>query len=533
MAIWHPRLLKTACAVAAITTAPFATAENVVQDGQFTASGLTSGFKTYSKGQKFGAWTVIEDSVDLKATYFQAPPGGGNSVDLSGSRSGRIEQTVTVPEGVEYTLEFQLSGNWDGSPLTKNMDVYIDGKKVRDVNITKPAGWSRQNMKWQTVTIPYVGTGKPVKLMFDSDATSAWGPVIGDVKLMDPDPLSSAPKALATVPVPLPKGLNEFVKNKDAAILLGKSLFWDMQVGSDGKTACASCHFSAGVDNRLTNTLNPGAPGSAFGPQREDQASISQLAAERFVNKGRVNLKLAREMFPFHQVEDPTGDNDSNKVLRSSPEVVGSQGVVKKDFVNINEGNPVDTGNLVEDPVFNVDGVNIRQVTGRNAPSTINAVFHDRTFWDGRARRHFNGVNPFGDLDPDAKVWISTKSDSIDDKLALLFSKYPWAIKFRKYFVKYTWLIRWFLGNEYNNITKIAQQRILLDNASLASQAVGPVNSKVEMAWNGRMFPDVGRKMFSLKPLALQHVAPDDSVLGSYANNSGKGLKDSVSYQSH
>ena len=94
MAIWHPRLLKTAFAVAAITTAQFATAENVVKDGQFTESGVTSHFKTYTQGQTFGAWTVIEDSVDVKATYFQAPPGGGNSVDLSGSTSGRIEQTV-------------------------------------------------------------------------------------------------------------------------------------------------------------------------------------------------------------------------------------------------------------------------------------------------------------------------------------------------------------------------------------------------------------------------------------------------------
>ena len=126
---------------------------------------------------------------------------------------------------------------------------------------------------------------------------------------------------------------------------------------------------------------------------------------------------------------------------------------------------------------------------------------------------------------------MATRSDSIEDKLTLLFSRYPWATKFCKYFIKYTWLIRWFLGNEYNTITKLQQTRILLDNASLASQAVGPVLSEVEMSWLGRSLPEVGRKMFSLQPLAKQNVAVDDSVLGPYANDAGKGLKSDVTYQ--
>ncbi|WP_430438498.1 cytochrome c peroxidase [Noviherbaspirillum suwonense] len=35
-----------------------------------------------------------------------------------------------------------------------------------------------------------------------------------------------------------------------AAIQSGKSLFWNPRVGSDNKTACATCHFNAGADNR-------------------------------------------------------------------------------------------------------------------------------------------------------------------------------------------------------------------------------------------------------------------------------------------
>lgn len=34
-----------------------------------------------------------------------------------------------------------------------------------------------------------------------------------------------------------------------------------MQVGSDGIQACASCHFHAGADNRVKNSLNLGLRG--------------------------------------------------------------------------------------------------------------------------------------------------------------------------------------------------------------------------------------------------------------------------------
>jgi hypothetical protein len=47
------------------------------------------------------------------------------------------------------------------------------------------------------------------------------------------------------------------VKDKNRALVLGKALFWDQQVGSDGM-ACATCHFSAGADSRIHNAWTPG-----------------------------------------------------------------------------------------------------------------------------------------------------------------------------------------------------------------------------------------------------------------------------------
>src|SRR5437879_9271960 len=55
--------------------------------------------------------------------------------------------------------------------------------------------------------------------------------------------------SLKTVAVPRPTNIARYIKDETATIQLGKALFWDQQVGSDGQ-ACASCHFHAGADNR-------------------------------------------------------------------------------------------------------------------------------------------------------------------------------------------------------------------------------------------------------------------------------------------
>ncbi len=69
------------------------------------------------------------------------------------------------------------------------------------------------------------------------------------------------PPSLKGIAVPSVPGLleapNPIVTNQAAAIQLGKALFWDSAVGSDG-IACASCHFHAGADLRTKNQLTTG-----------------------------------------------------------------------------------------------------------------------------------------------------------------------------------------------------------------------------------------------------------------------------------
>ena len=269
-----------------------------------------------------------------------------------------------------------------------------------------------------------------------------------------------------------PTNLGDFVKDKAAAIKLGKALFWDMSVGSDGVQACASCHFSAGADNRAKNQLSPGI-------NRANQDASSNKDITFF--KGGPNYTLQGDDFPFHKLSDPNDRNSS--VIRSSNDIVSSQGVVSRTFVNAIPGFPVEMTKYLADPDgFQVNGTNVRRVEPRNTPTVINAVLNFRNFWDGRAQNDFNGVNPFGARDANAFLY---KKDAN--------------------------------GN-------LVQTKVSLNNSSLASQSVGPPQSTFEMSAVGRPFAKIGVKLLPMQPLARQLVASDDSVLGPLSRAPNKGL---------
>lgn len=318
--------------------------------------------------------------------------------------------------------------------------------------------------------------------------------VFGQPPLIPPPrPLTS----LKTVPVPLPSNLDDFVKDREAATLLGKALFWDVQAGSDAKTACASCHWHAGADARFTNTLAPPNEFLDSRPLRDP-------------------LKTVRKSdYPFIKLENPDPSDPTNPYLNPNSvavsridEVLGSQGVQTRDFTAIQLYRAREAGTIANDPVFSVHGVNLRTVTGRNSPTVINAVFNHRQNWDGKASFYFNGVNSYGKFDPDARIYESERSFS---------TSFSWVRRRigNRFFWSFTRVQK-----ENDSLKKVA---ILLDNASLASQAVVPP-IETEMSWLGRPFPELGRKMLRLRPLAKQQVYFTDSVLAPYAVYFGKGL---------
>ena len=200
---------------------------------------------------------------------------------------------------------------------------------------------------------------------------------------------------LSSIPVPDTANLGFFVRNRQALLVLGKALFWDEQVGSDGN-ACASCHFHAGADNRSKNQLSPGLKNeSAAFPVGDQAFGNSPLAGVPSPTQFGPNYVLKASDFPLHKLSNPR--DRLSPVLSDTNDVVTSQGVLNATLLAT--GLPHDLGSPLP-WIFDVGRVLVRNVEPRNTPTTINAVFNHRNFWDGRARSVFNGVNPFGELTP-------------------------------------------------------------------------------------------------------------------------------------
>jgi cytochrome c peroxidase len=263
------------------------------------------------------------------------------------------------------------------------------------------------------------------------------------------------PATLKSISAPEIPNLDRYVRDRQSLLLLGKALFWDMQVGSDGRTACATCHFHAGADHRSRNQLsNPNGP---FQP----------------------NQQLVFSDFPFRVLAD-IGNNRS-PVLRDSQQRAGSAGIHRRAFTGLT-GAPGEAGiDSPDAPEFRIAGLNVRQVTPRNAPSVINAVFNVRNFFDGRASDIFTGRTSFGDSDSRPNVLVVSSGHPVPEM-------------------------------------------VRLTNSSLASQAVSPPMNTAEMSYEGRTWPVLGRKLLQAYPLASQTVSPDDSVLGAHAATGGRGL---------
>jgi cytochrome c peroxidase len=278
--------------------------------------------------------------------------------------------------------------------------------------------------------------------------------------------LVSLPGDLRAVAVPTPTNLNDFVRDPAMARALGKALFWDMQVGSDGVQACASCHFRAGADPRSKNQVSPGL-------KRVPDADLT------YSTGAGPNRQLETSDFPLTRLAIP-GIRGALDPATDSNDAVSSQGIHHP-------------GNALDPQGFRVGAANTRRVEPRNTPSVINAVFNHRQFWDGRAENVFNGVNHLGQRDPDARLFRA------------------------------------------DNPQSMVEVRVELINASLASQAVAPIVSDLEMATPGRTRLDVarelakakreqGKRVSKVRPLGKQLVSLTDSVLGSMSRWPQKGL---------
>ncbi|HCP13800.1 MAG TPA: hypothetical protein DIT89_15810 [Planctomycetaceae bacterium] len=297
--------------------------------------------------------------------------------------------------------------------------------------------------------------------------------------------------------------LAQFIADPEAAIFLGKLFFWDMQVGSDfrriekhsdsamvGKfigTACATCHYRFGADARDTHvTRIPLAAWDKYHTQSQGSAQRTAVESKPLEFGEEVRsydpLVSAVQQVPFAWLE------------KEAPfwTIVGSQGVEARKFKGLKckcdgqihwteelwELRKRRTAGLPDDAeMFTSGDVKVRQITARNSPTVINSGFSDRLFHDGRAESTFNGFSPYGD----------------GDQAEVIHRR------------------------ELDGLKRAIPVRIAIPNAALASQAVGPVLSQVEMSWEGRTWANLATKLLDARPCGFQDVSPADSVAGKWS----------------
>jgi cytochrome c peroxidase len=323
---------------------------------------------------------------------------------------------------------------------------------------------------------------------------------------------------------------------------MGKAAFYDMQMGGDGITSCASCHYNAGADNRNINQMSPGLRRTEGGANdlRFDKDFTHQLVGPNgALNQDHYGGAGTEIGLPVSEaaVQAASGGPNTDDPLTGAPaalgdpvtdgsdvnDVVSSQGPRAMSFDGLHcqkpdasipavlvdiacddplaESFPTDpAGNglspgrqdmgLLEtpDPGFDSNefagftapsaGIpdTVRHVEPRNAQTTYNAIFNQRSFWDGRADIFFNGVNTLGFRDPDAMVKVYSEGSITEERMNVPFS-------------------------------------------SLASQVMGPIESVMEMVGHvadGRGRPNhfLGKKMVDATPLFNQLIDCNDSLLG-------------------
>jgi len=345
------------------------------------------------------------------------------------------------------------------------------------------------------------------------------------------------------------------------AMVLGKSLFWDQQVGSDGVQACGSCHAHAAADNRTKNQLNPNGPDGLRG-NPTNFAGGPNSTFDPFP----VNYDLQRADFPFHRLKNPeiagdplctpaiiadvTGitfpdgdlpdnpkspsvftvcdaDNIDNSGAPSHPgdteEVASSMGVHFGRFFDIPDG----TGSALANPP------GLTSPFGPPSTGGVRALIHDKRSpvaadnvdpFPGFAGTDGSG-NQFRRVEPRNTPTIILADINFDnfwdgrarhdDNGGSVFGPSdPQSHVF----------VTTNVANTPNG--SLTPTRQLIKFSSLGSLAKGPALSQFEMSFNGRNWAKIGKKLLQsgVTPQANQLVDPTDSIMGRYSNQNGASI---------
>jgi cytochrome c peroxidase len=374
---------------------------------------------------------------------------------------------------------------------------------------------------------------------------------------------------LSSVPIPPVFGMEGIIADKTAAIELGKSLFWDMQAGSDDTQACASCHFNAGADSRVNNDVNPGQPGGdntfqigvplngSLGPNYHYKAGTADAGFGGYHDGD----------FPFRKLADV---NDRFSVTSDVNDVSGSEGV----FGLTNDSITVTTqtthpGDVDDNPNTNqndgpktAEGGDDEGMTYGNGKPHLPSGKHDPGNTSGS-----HGTTPTVSTKGKVSNGSVVNTSSVENTTASIDPVFSYPsemdatqrINTRRVTGRNTpsavdavFNFRNFWDGRAQNVCnganpfgtrdkqnhllvvdavdgKLGPTQVNMVNSALCSQSLGPILSATEMSADNRNFHQVGKKLLARVPLANQLVDPTDSVLGTFSKSPDRGLKTSYS----
>ena len=371
---------------------------------------------------------------------------------------------------------------------------------------------------------------------------------------------------------------DQVVADHQALVALGKAWFWEQRVGSDGQTACASCHYRAGADARpksLGVALRALAPFTdpklLFRPDGSERniAYEDRLAIEYYENRwsGMMDfpafyrqqavkaLNQASQRIDLVKSRMSEEDRSLLNTELHTVQLTGTDQACRDAWTGVEQrlANPVSGAGLapeVRDPIQtlielgNSGLILSEQATPVDATDLQASRMQARAVFGGRVGNREAAmaaeVVKAGEADPrlspDGEFLLRAFNErnaptvvnaALHDRLfhdgraASVFNGYDHLGDDAGRDGIGKWMLR-------DGVWRRVLVRI--PNSALASQSTAPLLSD-EMSWFGRQYHHVARKLLNHtpRPLADQLVPTTDSVLGRYVTPQpgtqvGKGL---------
>ena len=188
--------LALACGVfAALFVAGGESKASLITNGSFETGTDPGGFSTPPgiDTTTIPGWTV--SGIDYVGSYWQASD-GHRSIDMNGNFTiGTVSQDLATVAGQTYTIGFDLSGNPDGGPATKTLDVSAAANSSTYTYTT--GSNTHSNMLYVSELFTFTATSALTTLSFTSatyfvdGSVSAFGPVLDNVHAV-PEPSTIA-----------------------------------------------------------------------------------------------------------------------------------------------------------------------------------------------------------------------------------------------------------------------------------------------------------------------------------------------------